>query len=710
MSTNNAKEAEAKKEEELRTLKNHRTTVLGNVTKQKNDLVDLMTTSDNLHLVKSAFDVYNERYGLYKTAHEEYTAAIEIEAEKDKEETRFTAHQTSIINFRQQVQNWIKQSEDILAEDLSDGSSTKKSRKTRKSQKSNVSVKSARLLEEAKLAELKATKTMLQKQQAIQAMQLEMDLAKAEARAKVFAKFDENQDGMNEYFDEQGGQKENGVPPLTDTSPPGDAQQSSSPGDMQQPSSPGDMQQTSPPGDMQRTSLPGDMQQKFTEAASQPVASSLNFNAPAFFPNSVGMMNSNVLAAISLPQPELPKFGGEVIDFRSFIMAFDSRVASKLTFAADKLYYLNQLLVDDPKDIISGCMHMDPDSGYTEARSLLEREYGDPYKIGMVFLQKIHTWPNIRADDCSSLKKFSLFLVKCQTAMKTVSYLEVLNHPPNMLNIVQKLPVYLQHKWRDQASRMRLEQRKIMGYPDLVKFVTMAAEAATDPVYGRSSRESSDVKRGASGSAGSTKIKPKNSTSFATAVSTAKGDKIICALCKRHHDIEDCIDFKKKNIEEKRQFIREKRLCFGCLGFDHVSKGCRTRRKCASCGKGHPTSLHVEGFSLENRSSTASGTGKQPQINTQQSSSVNQAKRSDGKLDSSACTATEVCSSPILHAILPVKICQQGGRKCVDTYAFYDNGSSGCFITEELRDQLGVTGVGTTLQLRTMHGCDRSSS
>ena len=58
----------------------------------------------------------------------------------------------------------------------------------------------------------------------------------------------------------------------------------------------------------------------------------------------------------------------------------------------------------------------------------------------------------------------------------------------------------------------------------------------------------------------------------------------------------------------------------------------------------------------------------------------------------------------MLHAILPVKVTQKGSGKSVMTYAFYDNGSGGCFATESIRRQLGVHGVTVMLQLATMHG------
>ena len=41
-----------------------------------------------------------------------------------------------------------------------------------------------------------------------------------------------------------------------------------------------------------------------------------------------------------------------------FIRAFDARIASKATSAADCLYFLEQQLEGEPKDLIAGCMYM----------------------------------------------------------------------------------------------------------------------------------------------------------------------------------------------------------------------------------------------------------------------------------------------------------------------------------------------------------------
>lgn len=57
-----------------------------------------------------------------------------------------------------------------------------------------------------------------------------------------------------------------------------------------------------------------------------------------------------------------------------------------------------------------------------------------------------------------------------------------------------------------------------------------------------------------------------------------------------------------------------------------------------------------------------------------------------------------------LQTILPVVVTQKCTNKPVKTYAFHDNGSAGCFITERLRTRLEATSIDTKIQLGTMHG------
>ena len=68
--------------------------------------------------------------------------------------------------------------------------------------------------------------------------------------------------------------------------------------------------------------------------------------------------------------------------------------------------------------------------------------------------------------------------------------------------------------------------------------------------------------------------------------------KVRCNLCPGIHELEACMKFKAMNLADKKQFAREKRLCFACLQYGHVSRKCRQKKKYDICAKLHPTSFH----------------------------------------------------------------------------------------------------------------------
>ena len=144
---------------------------------------------------------------------------------------------------------------------------------------------------------------------------------------------------------------------------------------------------------------------------------------------------------------------GDPMEFKTFRMAFDARVQSRVTNSADRLYYLDQHLVGEPKELISGCLHIEPEEGYKEARRPLQKEYGDPYKVSTAYMKRLTEWPILKYDDGPALKSSYIFLSKCNCAMKTISHLAVLNHPPNMQAVVQKLPKVARKRSENETQR-----------------------------------------------------------------------------------------------------------------------------------------------------------------------------------------------------------------------------------------------------------------
>lgn len=734
-------------------LKSKQTSSLAAVTLKRTELTRLMTDDNDLHLVKSALDYFNNLFMAYQQVHYEYVDTLSSEVNLELEIQRYESREKSILDFRQQVKDWISRAEDQLSDQLDKdeerkSSKSSKSSRTSKSSRESKSFTSAsvssRTRERVKLAELLAEKAMLKRKQALKVaeedLKLETEIAKARAREKVYQEMVQvvdvesiNSKVKDEKPQVSKAQDEEKPRPLAtprmSSTPAAKPPRRTLPTPELSVSTSSDFR--SPPRSTRKQKqdpLLDPMAPEFHNHISSTNTGNLRFpshnerNSPPVYPATVSserslqqlvmtqqqqtehimLANMQLAAAMSLPKPEVPKFKGEPMNYNSFIKAFDARIESKTSNYADCLYYLNQHLLGEPKELIGGCLYMEPEQGYVEARNLLAQEYGDSYKISTAYVNKVLGWSTIKYDDEVGLKRFSLFLKKIKNAMSAMSYMTVLNHPTNMQTIVKKLPPYLQSKWRDQVTRLKKTQRKIAQFEELVAFVDMCAESANDPIY---SKEALIGKR--------TEIKDKRksgdySSSFATNVdqsapSLKPEGKIEsevlktnqCPCCKQDHQLDECYNFTKRSIEDKKLFLKERRMCFSCYGHNHIAKGCLQKKKCKTCGKLHPTALHIPGFKFPSKNSESHNDEKK-RLNTGFVGIPVNSKEGDEKISPN--------ESVIYHAILPVKVREKGSEKTVTTYAFYDNGSGGSFITKNLQNQLGATGVETTLQLGTMHG------
>ena len=110
----------------------------------------------------------------------------------------------------------------------------------------------------------------------------------------------------------------------------------------------------------------------------------------------------------------------------------------------------------------------------------------------------------------------------------------------------------------------------------------------------------------------------------------------------------------------------ENKLCFGCFGNDHMVKGCLNKRKCKTCGKRHPTTLHIPGFKLPRKKDADENEGETSR------------GKDNTKLNSES-IGVQNDEPTIFHVIRSVRVRHKESNKVIDTYAFYDNGSDGNF-------------------------------
>ena len=164
------------------------------------------------------------------------------------------------------------------------------------------------------------------------------------------------------------------------------------------------------------------------------------------------------------------------------------------------------------------------------------------------------------------------------------------------------------------------------------------------------------------------KPKRRRRTNFATDLSKKKATRgnslpVSCTLCSKAHHLDECDEFLKKPLGERRDFIKEKGLCFGCDSSEHIAKLCRSRRSCKTCNKKHPTSLHDYNWKKE-EVNTEGRNAKHKESETEKEDQVINAC-------TTICNVTEAGDVPITMGIVSIWLYHKdnpNNRMCLCSY------------------------------------------
>ena len=391
---------------------------------------------------------------------------------------------------------------------------------------------------------------------------------------------------------------------------------------------------------------------------------------------------SDVLAAhvqkVLLPPTELSPFTGDVQSYRLFVKAFEARIISRTQDKSELLYYLAQFTKGKPHQIVRSCLSLG-EKGYDEARRLLEERYGSAYCLVDSYVDRLKLWPRILPGDVEGLDRLALFLVEVQNAMSSVPKGE-LEQPRTLREVVQKLPASLRDRWMREADRKMEQQKGAAGsveFKDLVGFLKKEVRILKNQVFG-AAKFGSQGARPADGRGGNHRVN----------VVTVGGAKPSCAFCQGGHFVDLCDKLRFKPYSERKAFVSDERLCFGCLQPGHQARFCRSRITCRICGSRHASLLHraaaPESVSRAEPVSSPPREGGSPRV---VSAGVGVKPMSRG--------------STTMMPIVPVRLIGKGGKEVL-TNAFLDQGSSGSFVTSRLASRLGLEKEDVTIRIDTV--------
>lgn len=427
---------------------------------------------------------------------------------------------------------------------------------------------------------------------------------------------------------------------------------------------------------------------------------SLNPQAPTFRPHnttpereelSLVQALASSLTLNRLPVPEPTIFSGDPLKFMDWKVSFMALIGDKPLPVCEKMLYLKSYLAGEARKAVEGYFFRNSEQAYAGIRSVLEERYGSPFVIQRAFRAKLTKWPKIAANDPKALREFADFLQSCAEAIPQVKGLEILNDCEENHKLLRKLPEWIVQRW----SRIVVEELdKSQDYPNFArftKFIQNEAKVVCNPVaspflINERASEERHVKRA---KALSTTIQPKSPP---IPVSTSR-PKPPCLFCKEEsHGIAKCPAFAAKTSDDKKVFIQENCLCFGCLRRGHVTKECRGRHSCSKCGRRHPTCLHTERVNEPKERKTEDSKSPDEGANKEVHNVMTHVlTRKPSSTSSIVPVFVSVASEP---------------EKEILTYALLDTQSDSSFILEDLALELNVDAQPVQLKLSTMTSVD----
>ena len=163
-----------------------------------------------------------------------------------------------------------------------------------------------------------------------------------------------------------------------------------------------------------------------------------------------------------------------------------------------------------------------------------------------------------------------------------MQYINDLNAANVLRQLWEKLPRYLRSKWKERVNKIRSNNQQVPSFNDFSPFVSQQADFVTYPVYSEESISRSVDTVDKHHKQNERKPKRGRRTNFATDLLTKKaigGNSfhVSLALCPKAHPLDECAEFLKKPLEDRRELIKEKGLCFGCHSPENVAKLCRSK-------------------------------------------------------------------------------------------------------------------------------------
>ena len=265
-----------------------------------------------------------------------------------------------------------------------------------------------------------------------------------------------------------------------------------------------------------------------------------------------------------LPKIEIQRFEGSNLDWPRFWGQFTETIDKAGIAPINKFTYLCGLLGPKVKTAVEALPFTA--EGYNRAKSILLSNYGKESEITKAFVKEIMALPVITSANPRKISEFSEKLTYCVQALETMNKLSEVNG--NVPMTLDKLPAI-----RGDLVRTDPDWEK-WNFAQLSEAVRLWTKR--NPIEERETSEQPNSKR------------DRSRKLFQARGGDGKPNK--CVYCGDvTHRSSECQ--KISTVNERKQFLARKQLCFNCATPNHRAAECFSKKTCLHCHKRHHSSI-----------------------------------------------------------------------------------------------------------------------
>ena len=286
---------------------------------------------------------------------------------------------------------------------------------------------------------------------------------------------------------------------------------------------------------------------------------------------------------IRIPEIQLPKFGGNYLDWPNFYGLFSTVIDDNMELTdLEKFHHLRTNLYDAALDTIAS-LELVP-ANYREAVSILKKRFDNKTLHFQTHLKEIFGLNVVGSEAGSGLRQLCDKINSHLRALKSMATLEEISDGFLIHLVVSKVDVASQVKWEEQLS---LEQLPTwFSFSTFLERRCRMLENLDNSVIEKNPKQSTSRKFN------------QNRHVHVTSANYSPS----CVFCNsKDHYITDCASFKLLSPVMRFQEAKNRKLCLNCLRRGHMMKKCLSSGCCRKCSAKHHTLLHIEPTSAPNQ-------------------------------------------------------------------------------------------------------------